>query len=101
MGLPKYAQKKDKNEQEIVDALTAIGATVYRIGTPVDLLVGYRARNLLLECKNPSGRNRKTPLQEEFFKTWRGQVRIVRNAEEAIKCVLEAYTLPEVRKADA
>ena len=95
MTAPKYRARVDKNQKEIVDALKKIGCTVETIGTPVDLLVGYRARNFLLECKNPQtdyGRNdRSTTTQRKFFAHWQGQVRKVSSPEEAIEVVTNAY----------
>jgi len=92
---PKYAQKVDENEAEIVAALRAIGCDVERIGMPVDLLVGYRARNFLIEVKNPNTdygkRNRSTDEQRRWIAGWKGQVRIVYTAEEAIDLVTNAY----------
>ena len=91
----KYANQRDENEKEIRDALVAIGCTVEAIGRPVDLLVGYRARNFLIEVKNPDTRygkeDRGTKAQREFFKTWQGQVRKVYTVEEAIDVVTKSY----------
>ena len=94
MAIPKYGAAVDSNQKEIVDALRKAGCSVVVIGTPVDLLCGYRARNFLLEVKDPdkppSGR-KKTPAQVDFFKEWKGQVRIVESAEEAIDVVRNSY----------
>ena len=92
---PRHRTKRDDNEQEIVNALESIGCTVHRLDTPVDLLVGYRHFNFLIECKNPDtdyGRkDRSTPTQRQFFTDWRGQVRKVSGPEEAIQLVTHAY----------
>jgi Holliday junction resolvase len=48
---PKYAKTVDANQQEIVDALRQIGCEVVVIGTPVDILCGFRKRNFLIEVK--------------------------------------------------
>ncbi len=92
---PKYAAKVDKNQKEIVDALEKIGCTVVVIGTPVDLLVGIHARTFLFECKNPDtdyGKNdRSTVAQRKFLASWKGQVRVVYSAEEAIEVVTQSY----------
>ena len=90
MPAPKYAKKVDGNQQEIVDALRAIGCDVQVIGEPVDLLVGYHARNYLLEVKRP-GEKPRTQKQKDFIRNWKGQVRIVESAEEAIDLVMWAY----------
>lgn len=92
MGSPKYAKRRDANEGPIVKALKAIGCDVEPIGWPVDLLVGYRARNFLIEIKGGADKHyRGTKEQRDWIAAWRGQVRIVRNAEEAIALVTEAY----------
>lgn len=82
------AARKDANQAAIVAALEAAGATVWPIGLPVDLLVGYRGRNFLMECKNgelpPSGR-KFTDLQRKFMATWRGSMEIVLSAEDAVR----------------
>jgi len=85
----RYGNRRDANEQEIVDALEAIGATVYRLDRPCDLLVGYRAHNFLIEVKAPTGR--LTRGQREFMRTWKGQVRVVENPEDAIDVVTHSY----------
>ncbi len=83
--------RSDLNQPDVITALKKIGATVYVIGRPVDLLVGYRSRNYLLEVKNLGGKNKKTPFQDEFIRDWRGQVRICHSAEEAIELVTKSY----------
>lgn len=97
MGMPKYAAQRDLSEPDIVDALEAIGCIVRKLDTPVDLLVGYRGFNFLIECKSDktirktSNENKRTKAQKEFFKTWKGQVRVVETPEEAIRLVTRAY----------
>ena len=90
MSMPRYAARTDLNQQEIVDALKAIGCDVEIIGTPVDLLCGYRKRNFLIEVKRP-GEKPRTKKQKDFIKNWKGQVRICETAEEAIQLVTRAY----------
>lgn len=86
--MPKYAAKVDRNQREIVDALKSCGCHVMFIGKPVDLLIGVRGKNLLLEVKVPKAKGepggKLTPEQEVFFKEWRGQKAVVRTAEEAL-----------------
>jgi len=84
-----YAKRRDANEQEIVKALEKIGCKVVRLHTPADLLVGYRAKNFLIECKGKAGR--KTEDQAEFFATWPGQIRLVKTVDEALDLVTKAY----------
>ena len=48
------AARRDDNEKAIVEALRAVGATVYYLDEPCDLLVGMNNKTLLMECKNPN-----------------------------------------------
>ena len=48
------ASRRDENEKEIVEALRAVGATVYLLNEPCDLLVGYHNQTILMELKNPN-----------------------------------------------
>ena len=95
MSKPRYKLAADENQQEIVNALEKIGCSVFILGTPVDLLVGFGKRNFLIEVKSRNTdygkKDRGTPTQRQFFTSWRGQVRKVWTAEEAIKLVTEAY----------
>jgi hypothetical protein len=67
----RYAARVDKNQADIVEALRKAGAYVWIIGLPVDLLVGYKGHTFLVEVKNGPKR-RLTPLQADFFESWRG-----------------------------
>lgn len=80
----------DANQPAIVKALEAIGATVWVIGQPVDLLVGYRGRNFVLEIKDgakPPSKRKFTPAQVLFFASWRGSAHKVETVDEAIAVV--------------
>jgi hypothetical protein len=61
----------DENQAAIVQALRDAGAYVWIIGLPVDLLVGYKDRTLLMEVKTTS-KKRLTGLQADFFENWTG-----------------------------
>ena len=92
MVMPRYRASADSNQKEIKDALEAIGCDVWVIGRPVDLLIGYRKRNFLIECKMPGKVNRKDQqAQRDWIKNWRGQVRVVTSPEEAIRLVTKSY----------
>ena len=67
----RYAARVDENQAAIVQALRDAGASVYIIGLPVDLLVGFRDRTLLMEVKTTS-KKRLTGLQADFFEKWTG-----------------------------
>ena len=82
------ANKRDANEATIVKALESIGAYVYRLDKPLDLLVGYRGKNWLLEVKGEGGR--LTGAQREFLAAWPGQAAVIREPEEAIRIVTGA-----------
>lgn len=82
------AAKVDANQAEIVAALLKIGAKPIYIKEPCDLLVGFRGANILMEIKNPEGKDEITKAQAEFLATWPGQVHIVRTPSEAIVAVL-------------
>lgn len=85
------AARTDANQSEIVAALRAIGASVWVIGLPLDLLVGYRGATALLEVKTLTGKRqpkpaRHTELQREFLGTWRGgPVATVTDVESALR----------------
>lgn len=90
--MSKYARRVDANQDQIVSALRACGATVRVIsqggGIP-DLLVGYRGYTLLLEVKDgnkpPSARELTEP-EQKFFEEWTGGLlAIVNNVDEALE----------------
>lgn len=86
---PRFRQKPDANQPEIITALLKIGCSVYdasRVGEIPDLLVGYRGCSLLLEVKLPKGKLSKP--QELWHKRWNGHSCVVRSPEEAIEAVL-------------
>lgn len=84
----------DGNHAEIVAALRAIGASVLDIhdigGGAPDLLIGYRAMNLLLEVKDgrqPVSHRKLTPDEKIFFDNWRGPIYIVYSPVDAVTLV--------------
>lgn len=88
------AAKVDSNHAAIVRQLRQVGATVQSLasqgqGCP-DLLVGYRGANHLLEvkdgAKSPS-KQQLTPDEARWHQEWRGQVVVVRSADEALAAV--------------
>jgi hypothetical protein len=83
MSLWRRAAKRDANEPPIIEALVAVGATIMQ-GRDVDLIVGFRGRNFLLEVKPEKG-GRLKPSQELLLDTWRGQYGIVRTPQEALQ----------------
>ena len=95
MSLNRIAKSRDINEPEIVAALRQVGATVRQLDTPVDLLVGYKGRTILMEVKQPGEKKRGkgfihslTSMQHKFFADWDGgELVTVRSAEEALSCL--------------
>jgi hypothetical protein len=91
MGAPKWRQKPDSNQADIVTALEKIGASVYdatRVGGGFpDLVVGYRQCCLLLELKTETGKLNKK--QSKFRDNWNGHFAVVRSPIEAVKVVTE------------
>lgn len=85
------AARVDASQPDIVKAMEAMGASVWVIGLPLDLLVGWRGHTILVECKVMEGvRNPKpsayTKLQTKFFSDWRGgPVATVCDADGAIR----------------
>jgi hypothetical protein len=67
----RYAARVDANQMQIVSALRAAGAYVWIIGLPVDLLVGYGSKTLLVEIKSDHTK-KLTKLQKDFFERWIG-----------------------------
>ena len=65
------AARVDSNQADICAALRTKGATVWIIGLPVDLLVGYKGHTFLMEVKTDS-KKRFTGLQADFFQNWKG-----------------------------
>ena len=65
------AARIDANQDQVVTALRAAGAYVWIIGLPVDLLVGYKGRTILMEVKN-GPKKPLTALQHAFFANWAG-----------------------------
>ena len=89
------AAKTDANQSEIVAALRSIGASVHDTssvgrGFP-DLVVGFRGRNWIIECKDgakvPSAR-KLTPEQVEFKAGWRGHWAVAISADDAVAIVM-------------
>ena len=69
------AARRDANEKGIVEALRAVGATVYLLDEPCDLLVGYHGQTILMELKNPNtgyGKKGFNANQKHFAENWKG-----------------------------
>lgn len=89
----RHAARVDANQAEIVAALRKAGASVWIIGLPVDLLVGFRGQSLLMEVKTITGKrepkpSKHTQLQKDFMLDWRGgAVSTVTDVEGALRAL--------------
>lgn len=83
------AEKRDANERELVDVMTALGCSVERLpggnGRP-DLLIGFRGHTLLVEVKVlGEGLNK---LQKKFHATWKGAtIHVVSTTQQVIEII--------------
>jgi hypothetical protein len=98
------AKRTDANQTMIINALRQAGASVqvlseFGMGVP-DLMVGCvandgRARNILIEVKNPEGRCDLTKAEKRWIEAWRGQVAICRTPEEALAVLEDICTVED------
>lgn len=75
----------DVNQKLIVDFLRKIGASVFvcsQTDNFVDLVVGYKSKNYLLEIKTKSGKLRDS--QKKFMDDWRGCAHVVRSIDDVL-----------------
>lgn len=72
MSIHRYAAKIDANQRQVISALEAAGAKVEVIRQPLDLLVGMNGKWMLMEVKNPKGKNMTTKAQEAFYERFPG-----------------------------
>ena len=83
------AARVDANQAEITEALRGVGATVtptHTVGKGfVDLVVGFRGENYLLELKTPHGG--LSPWEQIWHDSWRGRAHIVRSVEDALTAI--------------
>lgn len=79
--------KPDANQKEIVDALEDLGVVVFKIGQPLDLLLGYDGMLQLQEVKNPEGENKVSESQQKTINDLRAvgvYVPVVRSVEDSV-----------------
>lgn len=86
--------RKDANQDDIVSGLRAVGASVavtHQLGDGfVDIVVGFRGANYLIEIKDgskPPSRRRLTPDEQEFHDAWRGRVDVANSLDEALRII--------------
>lgn len=90
------AARVDANQQEIVQALRMVGATVQHLhtlgrGVP-DLLVARHGGMWLMELKDgnaPPSKRKLTADEIRWINEWEGPVYVVESVDEAIAIVLE------------
>ena len=94
MSLARFAKRRDQNEAEIVKALRRIGAVVWQLDTPADLLVGHHGQFFTLEVKDGAlspSRRALTPLETTYALICQDHGlphRVVVSLEEALAAVL-------------
>jgi len=81
MSINRYNPKRDANEPEIVEYFKKRGLSVERLNTPLDLLIGYKNHNYLVEVKMP--KKSLNANQEKFVANWAGQYVIIRSVGQA------------------
>ena len=82
MSINRYNPRRDANEKEIVEYFQKRGFSVERLNTPLDLLIGYKKHNYLVEVKMP--KKNLNANQEEFTSGWKGQWVIIRSVGQAV-----------------
>lgn len=79
------AAKIDSNQKTIVKSLRQIpGISVHTLGGTIDICVGYRGVNYLIEVKGSKDTEIR-PSQKKFFREWKGQVSYAYNLEQVLK----------------
>lgn len=90
MAQKQYANRRDINEQPIIDDLRAFGASVIQIDK-LDLLVGYKGLTHLMEVKNPETSWDLKPSQKKIINQWVGSpMHIITTGEQAINILRRA-----------
>jgi hypothetical protein len=85
MAMRIYARRVDANQKRIVEELRSAGFTVEPINGKFDLAIGFAGISLLCEIKNPKGRDRLQPSQEQMYEEWKGSYLIARTTGEIIR----------------
>ena len=90
MPAPRFRNKPDANQEDIVNALERVGAKVYDAsqaggGFP-DLVVGYQSCLYLLEVK--TGKSKLNKKQRDFHEKWKGcNTFVVRSPIQALEAI--------------
>jgi Holliday junction resolvase len=90
--------RTDDNQNEIVQALRGVGASVAitsQLGSGFpDIVAGYRGQNYLIEIKDgfkPPSKRKLTPDEQEFHDLWRGTVHVANSVDEALAIIGATY----------
>jgi len=89
MSYKRRHRNPDAAEGRIVAALIASGASVERIDV-IDLMVGFRKQNFLLEVKTPGyekAHKVRLKKQAEWREAWKGQSAVVTTELEALRAI--------------
>lgn len=79
------AKRVDDNQRIIIEAFRSMGASVYVISEPVDLLIGYAGKTCAVEVKDgakSASRKKLTRQQVEFFSEFKGMAAKVETLED-------------------
>lgn len=83
--------RADNNQEAIVKALRACGATVHitnqvGCGFP-DIAVGIFGKNFLIEIKNKDAHGKLSTEQLIFRDKWKGKIHVVETVNEALEVI--------------
>lgn len=73
------------------------GVTVYVVGQPLDLLVGYRKRTYLGDVKNPDTGHGLTADQQKFVEAWTGDWYLWETLDDVLRTIGVTHAPEETR----
>lgn len=82
--------KSDANQKPIVECFRKMGASVWALDRPVDLIVGYAGKMGLVEVKNREGKDKISPDQKKFFEEWKGPLVPIAYGPDDCETILRA-----------
>lgn len=96
------AAKVDANQEQVVSALRAAGASVQSLapigkGCP-DLLVAFRGQMYLMEIKQ--GKGKVNELQTKWHSDWKADVYVVFGPEEALELIGATHAVKKQTSAN-